>query len=221
VPGLELAAANRQARLVGGDYYDVLGDPQRPLLCVADVAGKGISASLLMATIQATLRALLVFPLELTELVNRANALLCGSMPGNRYATLFTARYDARSGTLEYVNAAQCQAIVVRSGGRVELLDATGLPIGMFPGIQYESQPLALEAGDVLVVYSDGVTDAQAPGGEEFGLERLLDCVRRLAGRTAQEICDGVLEAVSRFVEETPQYDDITVMVVRRVSASG
>lgn len=221
VPGLELAAANRQARLVGGDYYDVLGDPQRPLLCVADVAGKGISASLLMATIQATLRALLVFPLELTELVNRANALLCGSMPGNRYATLFTARYDARSGTLEYVNAAQCQAILARAGGRVELLDATGLPIGMFPGIQYESQPLALGPGDVLVVYSDGVTDAQAPGGEEFGLERLLDCVRRLAGRTAQEICDGVLEAVSRFVEETPQYDDITVMVVRRVSASG
>ncbi|MCS7044712.1 MAG: PP2C family protein-serine/threonine phosphatase [Bryobacteraceae bacterium] len=220
VPGLELAAANRQARLVGGDYYDVLGDARRPLLCVADVAGKGISASLLMATIQATLRALLVFPLELTDLVNRANALLCGSMPGNRYATLFTARYDAASGTLEYVNAAQCEAILARRGGGIELLEATGLPIGMFPGVHYEARRLELAPGDVLVIYSDGVTDAQAPTEEEFGLERLADCVRRLAGGTAQQICDGVLEAVSQFVEETPQYDDITVMVARRVSES-
>jgi sigma-B regulation protein RsbU (phosphoserine phosphatase) len=218
VPGLELAAANRQARLVGGDYYDVLGEPSQPLLCVADVAGKGISASLLMATIQATLRALLVFPLELTELVNRANALLCGSMPGNRYATLFTARYHAATGRLDYVNAAQCQAILMRSSGDIELLEATGLPIGMFAGVNYEARRLVLSPGDVLVIYSDGVTDARAPTEEEFGLERLLDCVGRLAGASAQQICDGVLEAVSRFVEETPQYDDITVMVARRVS---
>lgn len=215
-PGLELAAANRQARLVGGDYYDVLGGAEAPLLCVADVAGKGLSAALLMATIQATLRALLEFPLELVELADRANRLLCGSMPGNRYATLMLARYDASGGEFEYVNAAQCQAIVQRRTGQVELLDATGLPVGMFPDVKYESRQLRLEEGDVLVIYSDGVTDAQAPGGEEFGLERLCRCVAGLAGETAQRICDGVLEAVSRFVEETPQYDDITVMVARR-----
>ena len=216
VPGLELAAANRQARLVGGDYYDVLGEPERPLLIVADVAGKGISASLLMATIQATLRTLLAFPLELTDLVTRANGLLCGSMPGNRYATLFMARYEAATGALEYVNAAQCQAIWLQGGGRTELLEATGLPVGMFPGVKYESRSLQLKPGDVLVIYSDGVTDARSPAEEEFGLERLVACVRRLGGGTAQEICGGLLEEVSRFVEETPQYDDITVMVVRR-----
>jgi sigma-B regulation protein RsbU (phosphoserine phosphatase) len=220
VPGLELAAANRQARLVGGDYYDVLGDKERPLLVVADVAGKGISASLLMATIQATLRALLVFPQSLTELVNRANRLLCGSMPGNRYATLMLVRCEAGSGECEYVNAAQCQAIVRRQTGQMELLDATGLPVGMFPGVKYESRRVRLAPGDVLVIYSDGVTDAQAPSGEEFGLERLRQCVDQLAGETAQGICDGLLEAVSRFVEETPQYDDITVMVVRRATGT-
>lgn len=214
--GLELAAANRQARLVGGDYYDVLGSEQAPLLCVADVAGKGLSASLLMATIQATLRALLEFPLDLVELVNRANRLFCGSMPGNRYATLMLARYETSSGEIEYVNAAQCLAIVRRRTGETELLEATGLPIGMFPSVAYESRRLSLAPGDVLVIYSDGVTDAQAPGGEEFGLERLCACVNELAGESAQRICDGVLEAVSRFVEETPQYDDITVMVARR-----
>jgi len=221
VAGLELAAANRQAKLVGGDYYDVLGGPDAPLLCVADVAGKGLPAALLMATIQATLRALLTFPLGVTELANRANRLLCGSMPGNRYATLMLARYDTRDGTLEYVNAAQCQAIVLRSGGELKLLEATGLPVGMFAGVEYESRRLRLEPGDVVVIYSDGVTDAQAPSGEEFGLERLCAAVRDAAGSTAQEICDAVLKAVQRFVEETPQYDDITLMVARRTGETG
>lgn len=221
VPGLELAAANRQARLVGGDYYDVLGGSDRPLLVVADVAGKGISASLLMATIQATLRALLVFPQSLTELVNRANRLLCGSMPGNRYATLMLAHCDAASGECEYVNAAQCQAIVARAAGGLEVLDATGLPVGMFPQVEYESRRMTLAPGDALVIYSDGVTDAQAPNGEEFGLDRLRELAARLRGSTAREICDGVMEAVQQFVEETPQYDDITVMVARRAPDAG
>lgn len=221
IAGLELTAANRQARLVGGDYYDVLGAPEAPLLCVADVAGKGLPAALLMATIQATLRALLEFPLTLTELANRANRLLCGSMPGNRYATLFLARYDAATGECEYVNAAQCQAILVREGGRQELLDATGLPIGMFSSLEYESRRLTLAPGDALVIYSDGVTDAQAPSEEEFGLERLCSTVSGLAGQTAELMCAGLLEAINRFVEETPQYDDITVMVARRVSETG
>lgn len=215
-PGLELAAANRQARLVGGDYYDVLGTPEEPLLCVADVAGKGLSAALLMATIQATLRALLAFPLELTELANRANRLLCGSMPGNRYATLMMARFDPGRGQCEYVNAAQCQAIVLRRSGEVELLDATGLPVGMFPDTGYESRRLELAPGEALMIYSDGVTDAQSPAGEEFGMDRLLALMRTLAGGTAQQICDGVLEAIHQFVEAAPQYDDITVMVARR-----
>lgn len=221
VPGLELAAANRQARLVGGDYYDVLGDKERPLLVVADVAGKGISASLLMATIQATLRALLVFPQSLTELVNRANRLLCGSMPGNRYATLMLARFDAASGECEYVNAAQCQAIVARKSGQLELLDATGLPVGMFADVEYESRKMTLAPGEALVIYSDGVTDAQAPSGDEFGPERLYNLMAGLRGGSAQDICDGVMEAIRRFVEETPQYDDITVMVARRAPCSG
>jgi len=216
VPGLELAAANRQARLVGGDYYDVLGTAESPLLCVADVAGKGLSAALLMATIQATLRALLVFPLELTELANRANRLLHGSMPGNRYATLMIARYDAARGEFEYVNAAQCEAMVLRANGELELLDATGLPVGMFAETAYDSRRLALAPGDALVIYSDGVTDAQGPAGEEFGMDRLVSLMRGLAGGTAQQICDGVLEAIHVFVEAAPQYDDITVMVARR-----
>ncbi|MEJ5367247.1 MAG: SpoIIE family protein phosphatase [Bryobacteraceae bacterium] len=220
VAGLELAAANRQARLVGGDYYDVMGGAETPLVCVADVAGKGLPAALLMATIQATLRALLEFPLGLRELVNRANRLLCGSMPGNRYATLMLARCNARTGECEYVNAAQCQAIVLRHTGEMELLEATGLPVGMFPGVEYESRLLHLAPGDVLLIYSDGVTDAQAPGGEEFGLDRLMRCVGGLTGETAQRICERVLEEVSRFVEETPQYDDITVMVVRRTAGA-
>jgi sigma-B regulation protein RsbU (phosphoserine phosphatase) len=217
VPGLELAAANRQARLVGGDYYDVLGPAEDPLLCVADVAGKGLSAALLMATIQATLRALLVFPLELTELANRANRLLRGSMPGNRYATLMMARYDAALGEFEYVNAAQCEAIVLRASGEVELLGATGLPVGMFAETAYDSRRLALAPGDALMIYSDGVTDAQSPAGEEFGMDRLLALMRGLAGGTAQQICGAVLEAIHVFVEAAPQYDDITVMVARRI----
>ncbi len=188
---------------------------------MADVAGKGLSAALLMATIQATLRALLAFPLTLIELANRANRLLCGSMPGNRYATLFLARFEPATGRCEYVNAAQCQALLLRASGGLELLEATGLPIGMFPAIQYESRAVEMAPGDVLVVYSDGVTDAKAPNEEDFGLERLCSAVRELAGSGAQEICEGIVEAVNRFVEETPQYDDITVMVARRAPASG
>lgn len=216
VPGLDLAAANRQARQVGGDYYDVLGPAAAPVLCVADISGKGIGASLLMASLQATLRALLDARPDLTALAGRTNALLYASTPDNRYATLFLVRCGAAAGACEYVNAAHSTGLLVRAGGEVEPLESTGLPVGLFENAAYESGRFQMRPGDALVLYSDGVTDALAPTGEEFGLERVIECVRGCAGMEAGRICAALLDAIAAFVEDTPQYDDITVLVARR-----
>ena len=197
---------NRQARQVGGDYYDALpvgpALPTAPhLLCVADISGKGIYASLLMANIQATLRALQP---------GRIGAFVPA------YATAIFVRYDPVTGACEYVNGGHCDGVVLRQSGEVELLSTTGLPIGMFPKREYESATFQVHAGDTMMLYSDGVTDACTADDQEFGLERATDVLRRHQGRSAAEIQDAVFQAIDEFAGGAPQFDDITVMILKR-----
>lgn len=213
----DLAARNRQARQVGGDYYDVLAEGEAQMLCVADISGKGISASLLMANIQATLRALLASYTTLPELAARTNDLLYASTPGNKYATAILVRYEPESGACEYVNGGHSDGIVLRADGTVEMLTTTGMPIGLFPKREYESKAFTLGSGDVMLLYSDGVTDACTSSHEEFGVERTVEALRRTAHLPAEEIEDRLIETIDEFVAGAPQFDDITVMVVKRV----
>ena len=222
IPNTLLAARNRQARQVGGDYYDAIPmlerDGRHPyLLCVVDISGKGVFAALLMSNIQATLRALLSQQSDLSAISATTNDLLWATTPSNRYATAFLAIYEPETGECRWVNAGHNEGILVRAnGGGTERLECIGLALGLFPKRTYEEQFAKLNAGDVLVLYSDGVTDARNDADDEFGTEALVSCVEANAHLSPTEILDAIFQAVDGFVAGAPQFDDITAMVIKR-----
>jgi sigma-B regulation protein RsbU (phosphoserine phosphatase) len=220
--GSDVAARNRQAKLVGGDYYDVLpvqrSGPDEPhLLCVVDISGKGMFAALLMSNIQATLRALLSHGQSLSEVAQRANILLHATTPGNRYATAFLTRYDPVTGECQWVNCGHNDGVVLRKSGEVELMACSGIALGLFPGMAYEAQTFQLQPGDLLAIYSDGVTEANNAAEEEFSLDRFIAVLKANRDRPSTEIVDTVINELDGFVGEAPQFDDITLMVMKRL----
>jgi sigma-B regulation protein RsbU (phosphoserine phosphatase) len=221
LPGYELAAMNRPARLVGGDYYDALvvdapDAKARGLFCVADVSGKGIAASLLMSNMQATLRALLGREASLAELARCINDLLFGSTPGNKYATAVFLTLEPATGACRYVSAGHTEALVVRASGEVLRMGATGVALGLFPGMLYDQEAFTLEPGDVVALYSDGISEALDERDEEYGVERLTEAIRRHLHDGADALLRGVIDDLDAFVGGAPQYDDITLFLVRR-----
>ncbi len=222
VPGLVIAFTTRAANTVAGDYYDVFARPAtasgetRFLLAVADVAGKSIPAALLMATFQASLKTLSAIPCSLAELVAGMNSYACtNSQDGLRFTTAFLAEFDPVSRTLTYINAGHNRPILLRGAGTVERLTSGGLPLGIRTGASYESGSLVLQAGDWLIIFTDGLVEAMNLQAEEYGEQRLLDVLR--AGTTAapDELLRRMMAAVDAFVGTTPQHDDITCLLVR------
>jgi len=224
----DLAARNRQARQVGGDYYDVLPierDASGPhLLCVADISGKGLPAALLMSTIQATLRATIGAPGlsirqndTLSALATRVNALLHASTPSNKFATAFLLSYDPATGGCTYVNGGHNDGIVLRGDGSVTLLEATGMPLGLFARAAYEEGRVELSPGDLLMLYSDGVTEADDIHEEEFGMDRVIGVLREHREQPSAGIVDQMLRRIDEFAGAAPQHDDITLMVLKRM----
>lgn len=220
--GCDIAAKNRQAKLVGGDYYDVL-PIQGPaldlphLLCVVDISGKGMFAALLMSNIQATLRALLSRQHSLSEVAQQANNLLYATTPANRYATAFLAQFDPQTGKCRWVNCGHNDGVLLRKSGEVETLPCSGIALGLFPKMSYEEQTLELQPGDLLAIYSDGVTEANNLEEQEFSLERFVGVLKAKRERPSGEIVDTVIEEIDAFVGDAPQFDDITLMVMKRV----
>ena len=222
VPGLAIAFATRPANTVAGDYYDVFARPAtasgetRFLLAVADVAGKSIPAALLMATFQASLKTLSAIPCPLAELVAGMNQYACtNSQGGLRFTTAFLAEFDPASRTLVYINAGHNPPILRRSAGAVERLTRGGLPLGIRPGAGYESGSLVLEAGDWLVIFTDGLVEALNQRDEEYGELRLLPVLNRGATTAPDEMLRRMMSDVDAFVGPTPQHDDITCLLVR------
>jgi sigma-B regulation protein RsbU (phosphoserine phosphatase) len=226
-----MSARNRPALQCGGDYYDVLpietnGNTSEKsfLLCVADVSGKGLPASLLMSNMQATLRALLGRVPTLVELATRTNELLHATTPSNKFVTAVLLELEPSTGTVKYVNAGHGDCMLLRQqSGEAERLEATGLPLGMMPpemlemlGKSYEERSLQLEAGDLLALYSDGVTEAYDEDENEWGDERLLACLRPVADAPVKAIVTEIFEEIDRFAGTAPQHDDITLLVLRR-----
>lgn len=225
VAGFDIAAMNRPAQQVGGDYYDALamtdgehGDAC--LFCVADVSGKGLAASLLMSTIQATLRALLGRETSLAELARCANELLYATTPGSKYATAAFVLAHAGTGECRYVSGGHPETLLLRASGEREWLEATGVPLGLFPGMTWDEVPLILGDGDLLVLYSDGVSEAQTSTNDEFGAHRLADVIEQARHEPAGTIVSSVLSAIDRFTQGAPQYDDITLLVIKRAQGS-
>lgn len=223
--GYDIAAHNRPARQCGGDYYDALltvvaSNAAAPayLFCVADVSGKGLPASLLMSNMQATLRALLGHTSSLAELAARTNDLLHATTPANKYVTAILVEFDPATGQASYVNAGHNGGVLLRSTGEHEWLKPTGTPIGLFPGLPYEEASVRLERGDLLALFSDGIPEAQDTLDEEFGEDRLLAYLRQSERESAAHIVAGIFRTIDEFAGDAPQFDDITIAVIKRTS---
>ena len=220
VAGYDFAARNRPARQCGGDYYDVLpiagADGGRLLFCVADVSGKGLPASLLMSSMQATLRALLGRLSSLPDLAMHANDLLHATTPPNKYVTAALLELDTASGSGRYVSAGHTDTLHLRATGETCWLASTGTPLGLMPGLPYGETTFAMGPGDVVVLFSDGVSEAQDAAGEEFGEARLAEVVSAARVEPAAAIVARVFDAIDAFAGAAPQYDDITLLVLKR-----
>jgi phosphoserine phosphatase RsbU/P len=221
VPGLEIAFATRAANTVAGDYYDVfpraLSSPDETfLIAVADVAGKSIPAGLLMATFQASLKTLAGTSASLTELVARMNAYACSnSQNGRRFTTTFIAEYRSTDRSLTYVNAGHNPPILRRSTGALERLNDGGIPIGILADTPYQSGTVTMQTGDWLVIFTDGVTEAENAAAEEYGEARLLNILYANSTLTPALLMQTIMRDLDYFVGDAPQHDDVTLVLLK------
>jgi len=218
----EICGVTRPANTVGGDFYDVLPlQDGRVIVTLGDVAGKGSPAALLMALLLAVLRTLVDENLEATALVARLNAQICRHSPSSRFITLFYGVYTPSTGAMTFVNAGQTPPLVRRLDGRYERLGSTGVALGMFEGSVFGARDTVLQPGETLVLYSDGITEAENPSGqplEETGLELLIE---RHAGVEPAELGTRILQAVADHANSSRFADDLTVLVVKRLLPGG
>lgn len=216
IPGWDVWSGTRPANDVGGDLVDYLDPgPGRHGLTLGDVAGKGMGAALLMAKLQATLRALAPDLEDLRDLGSRLNALLHRDGPSNRFATLFYLEVRPGSGAVRYLNAGHNPALVVRLGG-MEKLAASATPLGMLPEVSYRESHIEMLPGDLFLAYSDGVTEAENSAGQEFGMSRLESLLPSLRSLPAAEVGRRVEAAVSRHLDGERPGDDLSLLIVRR-----
>jgi phosphoserine phosphatase RsbU/P len=212
--GYEIASAWQSARVVGGDYFDVLPfEPETFGLCIADVAGKGLPAALLMSNLQAAVRGLASSTLSPDDLCARLNALLCRNMASDRFVTLFYAQLDGVSRRLCYTSAGHNPPFVLHQDGSHERLDEGGGVLGVFATQTFHAGVAELRPGDRVVLYTDGVTEASNAADEEFGEERLLQVLQDNRESTAQELQKKILRAASDFCSGTWR-DDATLLVL-------
>ena len=221
---LDIAFSTRPANTVAGDYYDVFPRPAPAsanpnyLVAVADVAGKSIPAALLMATFQASLKTLSNTPSSLVELVGGMNHYACSnSQSGLRFITAFLAEYEPATRTVTYINAGHNQPLVRRTSGLIERLDVGGLPFGIKTDAIYQVGAVTLEAGDWLVVITDGVVEAVNEADTEYGEERLISIVNAGADTSPANMLSRMMADLDRFVGNTPQHDDITCLLIKCV----
>jgi len=219
IAGWDLAGINIPCLTVGGDYFDYLERGEgKHWLVIADVSGKGTGPAILMASIQAALRALGgLGAISLQDLAERLNAIVYRSTELNRYVTAFFSCLDCSTGEMEFVNAGHCYPILMRRTGAVERLLEGGSVIGLFPELHVTGGWTTIEKGDLLVMYTDGLSETRSPEGEEFDDERILAALRGMVGRPSQEIVARLVAGVRVFAADAGLSDDLTLMVAQRV----
>jgi sigma-B regulation protein RsbU (phosphoserine phosphatase) len=223
VPGYELHAGNLPSRRVSGDYYEVLTrrDGEECVLMIADVSGKGLAAALLVATLEALSASPIQAGRPPEEICGILARLLFDRTPPEKYATAFLAVLEPAAGRLRYANAGHNPGLLLRRSGAVEQLAATGPPLGLLPGAQYGAAEVTLAAGDLLLLYTDGITEAANPEGEELSLPRLIEACQRHRGEALRELALRIERELDRFVLGVPFDDDRTFVMVRRLAAEG
>lgn len=214
VAGFEIAGTWEPARTVGGDYFDVIRlSDTKVAICIADVVGKSVSAALLMANVQATVRAFASESSSPSWLCSRVNSVLCSNIATGKFVTLFYGILDAVAGTLRYTNAGHLPPILVSLSGQAQQLGSNGALLGVFPQWKFEEATLELMPGDRLVLFTDGITEAMTPDGEEFGEERLVSLTRDLAEQSPLMLQTRLLSDVKKFCD-SHLHDDATLVVV-------
>lgn len=232
IPGYELAGTSEAARTIGGDYYDfIAASHHETAVCLGDVCGKGLPASLLMANLQAIIRSQTLarppsdaclarchslFSSPASQCLERSNRLLCRCTQPERFVTLFYGLLDAERHTLRFSNAGHHPPLLLSAEGEARWLRSGGIPLGILEEWAYREESVALNPGDLLVMYTDGVTEARSPSGDEFGEERLEAAVRWCAHGSPGDVIDGVLHATDEHSAHSAQIDDRTVVVLRR-----
>ncbi len=228
MPNTDIAFTTRPANTVAGDYYDAFirpplagetqsgCDPPPLMLVVADVAGKGVPAALLMATLQASLHTLAALCVTPLDLVTRLNKYACAQNIGHqRFTTAFLAEWQPANRSLTYVNAGHNWPILLRASGLIERLDVGGLPLGVKADTSYASASIVLAPGDLLIIFTDGLVEAENNAEEEFGEQRMLSSLMGSSGSSASEILMRILSSIDNFVDSAPQHDDMTCLIVR------
>jgi phosphoserine phosphatase RsbU/P len=221
VAGIDVAFATRPANTVAGDYYDAFLRPA-PLDCpslllvVADVAGKSVPAALLMATLQASLHTLAAVCSTPLELIERLNQYCCEqNVGGQRFTTAFLAEFNPLTRQLTFVNAGHNWPILRRASGRIDRLETGGLPLGLMRSARYQSETITLGTGDLLLIFTDGLVEAEDRQEEQYGEVRMLDILNRHSSRPAAEVLGNLMTSADSFVGAAPQHDDITCLVLQ------
>jgi sigma-B regulation protein RsbU (phosphoserine phosphatase) len=218
IKGFDLKATNISSRQVGGDYFDIVETPDGgSILAIADVTGKGVPASLLMANLQSMLHALAPIDITLAEATGSINNIIYENTPPDKFITFFWGKVSADGKKFDYVNAGHNNPLLFREGNNKPIeLDKGGVILGAMPSIApYESASVEFQPGDVLVLYTDGVTEAMNPQNtEEYEEDRLIACLEKNLKKPSQDIMDAVIEDITDFSDGV-QYDDITLMVLK------
>ena len=221
VAGYELQGISFPCYEIGGDYYDFIQrDNGKLIVALGDVSGKGPSAALLMSSLHAAVHAHSELDNTLAKTIGAVNRYLVDSTPANRFVTLFYAELDPKDGSLAFLNAGHNPPLIVHAGGTMEQLAAGGLPLGIMANADFREGKTKLQPGDVLVIYSDGVSEAVNPKGEEFGPTRLYETVARNLDASAAGIRDRIESALTKFCQGTPAADDITLVICKRLAES-
>lgn len=221
VAGYELQGISFPCYEIGGDYYDFIQrDDGTLIVALGDVSGKGPSAALLMSSLHAAVHAHSDVHNSLSKTIGAVNRYLVDSTPANRFVTLFYAALDPKDGSLAFLNAGHNPPLIVHAGGTMEQLAAGGLPLGIMANADFREGKTKLHPGDVLVIYSDGVSEAVNPKGEEFGPTRLYETVAKNLDASAAGIRDRIESALTKFCQGTPAADDITLVICKRLAES-
>src|SRR5687767_226359 len=219
INGYELQGISFPCYEIGGDYYDFIErEDGRLVIALGDVSGKGTAAALLMSSLHAAIHAQSASHDSLVATISAVNRYLADNIPANRFVTLFYAELDPDSGSMAFLNAGHNPPLIVHAAGTVEQLASGGLPLGIKPDAEYREGRTQLQPGDVLVIYSDGVTEAVSPSGEEFGPTRLYEVVSRNVDASAAGIRDRIESSLTKFAQGTSAADDITLVIVKRQS---
>lgn len=216
--GYDIAGISYPAQIVGGDYFDFISiDSHRLAFCLGDISGKGIPAALLMANLQATVRAETARDVHPAQSIKRINNLLYSNIAPNKFATMFYGILDSDQHVIQYTNAGHNRPVLISREGVPSMLNKAGICLSMLEQYDYPEDNFSMQPGDTLIIYSDGITEAMNVGDEEYGEKRFIEITCQHREQSANQLVSTITKDVQNHAGERPQFDDITLVVIKRV----